>query len=215
MEAITTFFLVFIVLIILAQTLITSRKEHVLIILIVMTVVVMYAYQQYKQVDTFQHSTNAMVAKLASLAKVRQEDDADVSMTDRPAVKLIMASDNNLQDVLGKLTQFQDIDPHMYDDVVLNLFKFYDLYAACLAGTKSAFVAMPIMLDQRRNILNRIASLYAQLDHKKYGARIYSIILGLQASTYKCMNVLKNKYGAHDYLSPIAHNIMDDVHLLF
>jgi hypothetical protein len=215
MENVTLFFTLFLVSIWLLQTLIMSNKNEYLILTLVLAVIGAYGFTRFKEMDGIQHSTKTFVNELAGVSTKQKMVIGDLDLSHHPAVYTLMSSDTTLQGSLKRFEKYKDLNVQLYEDVVGSLFKFYELYAKCLLQEKDVAHLIVNLIDQRRAIINNATSLYMQVDHATYASDIYKIVLGLQASTYKCLNVLKNKFGVHAYVSPVAQNLTGDKYQLF
>lgn len=215
MENTELLFYSFIVVFTLLQTMITTDLRYRLVIAIIVLMIIAFVYNRYKIVSSMEHSTHTFVGKLEDVAKKKERLIGDLDVSRNPVVAKLMASDAFLQDAMKRLQKYQDVISQVYQDIVSLLFKYYEIYADCLIGKKDPHVHIQIMLDYRRLLLNHASSMYVQLDHEKYSEDIHRIVLQLQACTYKCLNVLKNKYGTSDYVSPVPHNMVGDATQLF
>lgn len=202
----------------LLHLIVISERQYSVILLAVLGIVVYRGWLYYQSSLTQRHSVHHVVEELVETSQNQDMMDGDLPSDDQyAAAKDLISSDVVLQQVLSKLKRYRAIDVEMYDTAVRSLMKFYDLYAEILAGQKPIEVHLITLMDTRRALLNTIASLYTQLEHSRHAPSIHKIITILQASTWKCLNVLKNKSPSHTLLhvSPVASNLVGHEYDLF
>lgn len=216
MENIEFFTIACFLLFLLFQNLVTSDKHYSIIFIIMIALIMLTIYNKHQQATGLHNTIRKNIEELAQVSKNQQVTEGDLDYGgDDPAVKTLMMSDAMLQSCLKQLARYRDLNTQIHEDIIKYLFKYYKTYVLCLMGEHPVKEGMSLMLDYRRIILNTSHTLTLQLDHELHGDTIYKISVGLQAATYKCLNVLKNKYDIADYVSPVAHNQVGDALELF
>jgi hypothetical protein len=76
-------------------------------------------------------------------------------------------------------------------------------------NTKPATGSVVKLMDQRFELLQNIQSLYVSIPFKRHTKVFENVSLVIQSSTYKCMNVLKNKYNLDILKPPYASNTFE------
>jgi hypothetical protein len=117
----------------------------------------------------------------------------------------IISSDTYLAAILTDIAKYKSIEIGTHDTILSDVKKFYKIYSKILVGKLDPLMYMSTLIDLRASILNNLASLDLQLTTTNDSHDLTRIILGIQSSTYKCMNILKNKYNVDTYVSPIPN----------
>jgi len=217
MENVTIVTLSFFVCFYLVQRLIVADRHEQLVILLVLVMIVHIVYKQTLESNGLQHSTKQLVNNLDKVSREQfaiEEDNVDKSENIDLRVQTLMSSDALLQSAMRDFIKYKEVDLHLYRNVMALIFKYYHLYVDCLMGSKNAETFMLTLIEYRRSLLNHVASLNIMVSTKQ-SEEVYRIMLRLQACTYKCLNVLKNKFGVSDYVSPIPHNLAGNDNQLF
>lgn len=200
----------------LLHTLLLSNRQHTVIILIVIALVGANVYQYYKANLENKDSAHKFVKQARQTSEEYRQREGDLPVNnDLSPGQALVASDTVLQKAIQRLEYYKDVDKEAYAVAVDSVFRFYDLYGEVLIGKKDPQETLVNLVDLRRTALNTIAFLYTQLEHSKHSANIQRIILIIQSSTWKCLNILKNKYGIHDHIAPVASNMVGKEHELF
>ena len=200
----------------LMHLLIISDKTHIVIVITMLSIVLYNAYKYVQDTNGNKASLNSYVKHLTVGTQEQDEQYGDLpDDSEYKSAQALIASDPILHTTLMKLKQYRDIDVDVHDSTVRQLMKYYDLYADILSGKKEIATHTVELIDARRTILNTVAALYTQLEHSKHAKRINSIITSIQASTWKCLDILKHKYDVKDHISPVASNLVGHEHELF
>ncbi len=200
----------------LVHTILTSERSNAVIIIAVLAIVVYKGYEFHIDSKKDKSSVVKYVEGLSTKTKQYDDLEGELPTTHKYSVaNAFISSDRTLHDTLLKLKKYKEIDIESHDNTIRLLMKFYELYANILSGKKEIRKNIVVLVDTRRSILNSVSTLYVQLEHTKHGNNINRIITSLQAATWKCMNVLKNKYGIIDYVAPIASNMAGTENELF
>ena len=111
--------------------------------------------------------------------------------------------DPYMSDVLKTLLDLKEINADIYYKVTKQLYDFFTLYSATLlldnkSGSQHIANKVKMNLDtldlKRKDIMENLEGLEYTLVNRMYNKQIERISLTVRASTYKCLNVLKNKF---------------------
>lgn len=120
--------------------------------------------------------------------------------------KKILASDKVLLKAILSLMNYTEFDKDTIYNVLNNLIKFFELYANILLDINNHTNTIQLLIDLRMTILDQMNSLYVTLPQTKRAKIFEYINIIIQSSTYKSLNVLKNKFGIHNYEPPLPEN---------
>lgn len=205
----------------LLQTIILAKKSEILLLSIVAILVAFKVYEKYqsnlfdkkKDIEVWDKLEKEGSATNSQLSFSSLNPSTEKSMILR--AKMLMTLDEMLQDALTRLGKYKELNVQAYNDILRMTFDYYKLYSHILQGKKSAKEMLPNMIDMRRAILNELSTFFMQVTKHKHQNDIYSILVQLQASTHKCLNVIKNKFNVNDGIPPLASNILDNNRSLF
>lgn len=148
--------------------------------------------------------------KVGGVLDLVKQDGVDVKEFTLP-IRKVLESDPVLLKAVVALTKYLSYDKDIVHAIIKNLIKFYELYADMLLGVKDATRHIGSLLDIRQRIMEQTHSLYVSMPNTKHSKVFEYISLILQSSTYKSLNVLKNKYGTFQHEPPLALNaVVDD-----
>jgi hypothetical protein len=131
----------------------------------------------------------------------------------RPMI-IVLNADKQLLKVLEELISFLYYDKDVITKILLHLMQFYDIYTQILLQpTKDNSLQQQIttLVDKRMELTQYVQYLFVAIPHKRHASRFEKINLVIQSSTYKCLNVIRNKYKSVYGLDkpPYAHNAID------
>lgn len=205
----------------LIQSLILAQRKEVFILILVTLLVTYKLWLTYNESKKHKSNNANVWDDLAKEGVARHSDPFESNAnpkTDRVLVakaKMLMSVDTLLQRSLTDLGKFKELNLQAYNEVIRMLFGYYKLYSQVLVGKKNVRENFPNLIDMRRSILNELTTFFMQVTSEKCNKEIYAILLQVQASTHKCLNVLKNKYDVIDAVPPLPANVMEDSRSLF
>jgi len=145
-----------------------------------------------------------------SLKNTAQDIKSISSMnTAGSAVQTLFASDQPLLHAVQHISGLRTYDKSLPDHVVRDILDYYQLYSDILLGFKEIHHFLPNMVDLRFKVLRHLHQLHVSLPMLQDRDGLERDILVIQASTYKCMNVLKNKYDVH-VEAPFPSNLLSE-----
>lgn len=165
-----------------------------------------FGYDKHLQNKHSSLKTSDNVSSILSL--VGETLNIDQTLFTLP-IRKILESDQLLLKVLSALLKYVPYDKDNITNIIKELVRFYELYADVLLGIKKT-VWINNLVDIRFNILRNIHYMFVGMPTQKHVKVFEYILLIVQSSTYKSLNVLKNKYGNTLFESPIANNIFDN-----
>jgi hypothetical protein len=147
---------------------------------------------------------------IIKLLEQKYKTDYDI----KEPTRIILNNDSKLIDTLVYLIEFYPYDKDGVYHILKHLFEFYGLYTKLLlkgSDVKNIEQTFIEIVDKRMACLRTMSTLYISIPYVRHAKLLENISLQIQAATYKCMNVLKNKYGNILGVgkSPYAHNVFD------
>ena len=176
-----------------------SIYERFFLILIILTL----AYVGYNG-NKKTSSDKAQVKEQVSTILSYIEDDVHM-----PLEKVLETDPKLLKSMLG-LVKFIEYDKDTVIQVFKDLNSFYNLYADILLDAKPIHLNDVALVDMRFKILGKLHSIFVSLPYMKNTYTLEYITLMIQASTYKCLNVLKNKHGMIQHETPLPNNTFEN-----
>lgn len=164
------------------------------------------AWDRHSQFSLDVVQTKDKVTKILDLIK---EDLSSHDLEMKVPFEKVLASDPQLLRALLALTKYASFDRDSINSVIRSMVEFYELYADILLEVKSVRAHIKTLVDMRYRMLQDLHTLYVSFPQSKHIAVFEHISLVLRSSTYKSLNVLKNKYGITDHEPPLAENVLD------
>lgn len=179
-------------------------SERVLLICII-GMLIAYVYHLKKQSSAYDSKTNMNAELVIDTIKSYYDVSEDSVMP----LRMVLTKDYVLLNLTTQLLKFKDLDAALIKLVCFNMLEFYNQYSNILMnGNPSSVIKdVPCLIDKRFELLRNLHQLYTSIPQKEYSKDIERIIVGVQASTYKCMNILKNKYGIANSKPPYPVNL--------
>lgn len=121
-------------------------------------------------------------------------------------IQKVLESDPVMLKAVLALSRYAQYDKDTVDRILGSIVKFYELYADILLEVKDVRTMLGNLIDLRMNLMAQMHSLFVSLPQAKHTKVFEYVTLVIQSSTYKCLNVLKNKYGTTAHEPPLAGN---------
>lgn len=188
-----------------------SIYERAFLVMLIATLAYV-AYNQHTQYQLSIVNTEDKVSKVLSLVQGLM-DQEQIELT--TPIKKILESDPQMLRAVLALIKYARYDKDNVLAVIVNLIQFYQLYADILLEIKDVKVHLATLVDNRYKILRLLHSLFVTLPNTKHIKVFEHCSLILQAATYKCLNVLKNKYGTTSHEPPLAENMFENTFEMF
>lgn len=118
----------------------------------------------------------------------------------------VLESDPVMLKTVFALGKYVAYDKDVVYGILGKLVSFYELYADILMELKDVHTMLGSLIDIRMSLMAQMHSLFVSLPQAKHTKVFEHITLVMQSSTYKCLNVLKNKYGTTAHEPPVAEN---------
>ena len=188
-----------------AHLLITSPKEQSVLIFVVLALTVYGAYEWYQRYEERGMSVAKRVDQVVKITDDHRNirGDATVSNSkDADVVKVLIASDPFLMKALKLLEDFKGVSTEAYSNVLDLLLKFYEGYVRILMSKNPVTdSSVHDIVEMRKSLLNTLSTLFLQTSGRDNV--IKSVILTFQASTYRCLNIIKNKFDVMQHVAPV------------
>jgi len=163
-------------------------------------------YTKYQENTKYVRTTEQKVDSVVNLVDdLIQLKGVEISLP----FKKVLQSDLVLLKAVTALIKFKEYDNDTVISIVQLLVVFFELYADILLEIKDYKIHTKSLVDLRFELLKRVHTLFVSLPASKHLKVLEYIVLCIQSSTYKCLNVLKNKYGTSDHEPPLAENMFD------
>lgn len=192
----------------------TDNLNERVIGLFVLGLTGVFIYKRYTKSKTQAQSTQKAIDDV--LGALAIEHGAGNYLT--LAARTLLEKDAVLLDALSLLREYTKYDKAVISAVITGLIKFYDAYAKILLKPHKDSNARNSKLvslhDLRFEILRNLHSLYVSIPYARHAGTFERITLVIQSATYKCLNVLKNKYGGENtsivnMKAPFASNALE------
>lgn len=193
-----------------AHLIITSPTKHTIILVAVFIIITHQAYTWHKQQMLQGVTTQSRIEAAANLSDHARMKEGSINIGGTSdTVKMLIASDDILLDALKKLDEFKKVSEEVTTKSTMLLFQFYENYVKILMKKTHEIDDITIheLADLRRSLLNTLSTLHIQAS--KNEKKINEIILAIQSCTYRCMNVIKNKFDVIQHVPPIPSNTVD------
>lgn len=159
-------------------------------------------------------------------ANNKSAQEAAALMTRDPRQKSVVVeflkADAAFFGAIRTLRDLGDWEVSVYSDIFPTIASFIDMYARILVRDRRGALSRAgrqeyeVLHDTRLKILRSLHHLYVSLPQPTITPSLDRIVTVIQSSTYKCMNVLKNKYNVRAYETPVSPNTYDqDVHVMY
>lgn len=175
--------------------------------LIILIVVLSYAI--WDKQTQYKLSIVKTAERVSNVIDMVRKHSSDVGMKHLELtlpIQKVLESDPVMLKTILALMKFAHIDKDAVYNIISNLIMFYELYADILMEVKDVAVGLPRLIDLRFKLMNQARGMFVSMPQTKNLKVFEYISMILQSSTYKCLNVLKNKYGVNDYEPPVANN---------
>jgi hypothetical protein len=179
-------------------------------LLVMIISLIYYAYNKHAHYNLSVLRTSDKVGSILNNVKESIDLENEISLP----IRKILESDPMLLKTLLALTRYTTYDKDAITQIIKSIILFFELYADILLGVKDTHM-IGNLIDIRFSILKRIHSLFVSMPTMKHVKVFEYILLVVQSSTYKSLNVLKNKYGITAYESPLPNNTFDNSFELF
>ena len=178
-------------------TLQNSQSKTMNIILYVnILIIVIIAYNYFKE----QKSNTKVVDNILGKVETDLNDIYNTESKDVAIFKLMMKNDPYLNYSFKTILKFKDNNLHVYQNLINYMYKFFTLYRLLLKGTSSVTEEFQTLLDRRNMMLQYVNMLYYNITYDVHKSTIERLYLILQSSTYKFVNIIKNKYDLQDFV---------------
>lgn len=162
----------------------------------------------------------------ASDSDTKSAQQTAAVMTRDPQQKNIIVeflkADEALFDAIKVLCQIGKWEASIYTDIFPSIASFLELYTRVLmrdsrgALSQTGSQECEVLHDMRLKILRNLHHLYVSLPQAAMTPSIDRILAIVQSTTYKCTNVLKNKYGVRMYETPVSPDTYEqDAHVMY
>lgn len=125
-------------------------------------------------------------------------------------IQKVLESDPVMLKAIRALGKYAQYDKDIVYSILGKIVQFYELYADILLEVKDVHTMLANLIDMRLSIMAQMHSLFVSLPQAKHTKVFEYITLIIQGSTYKCLNVLKNKYGTTAHEPPVAGNTFNN-----
>lgn len=178
-------------------TLQNSQSKTMNIILYVnILIIVIIAYNYFKE----QKSNTKVVDNILGKVETDLNDIYNTESKDVAIFKLMMKNDPYLNYSFKTILKFKDNNLQVYQNLINYMYKFFTLYRLLLKGTSSVTEEFQTLLDRRNMMLQYVNMLYYNITYDVHKSTIERLYLILQSSTYKFVNIIKNKYDLQDFV---------------
>jgi len=188
-----------------AHLLITSPKEHSILILAVLALSIYGVYEWYQRYEERGMSVAKRVDQVVKLTDEYRHvrgDEIVSKKKEADIVKVLIASDPFLMKSIKQLEDFKGVSAEAYTNILDLLLKFYEGYVRVLMSHNPVTDStVHDIVETRKSLLNTLSTLFLQTSGRDNV--IKSIILTFQASTYRCLNIIKNKYDVMQHVAPV------------
>lgn len=114
-----------------------------------------------------------------------------------------------LEALLALINIYNIYDRDVVRKICILTFQFYDAYAnMLLQSARPTDQEVTRVIDKRFELLEAVHSLYVSIPFQRHVKTFEHISLVIRSSTYKSVNVLKNKFNLVNAKPPYAHNYM-------
>lgn len=131
--------------------------------------------------------------------------------------KVLIKNDSIMFEALNAFYIFQKCDPHLYESVVVNIFRFYNYYGKKLRKCVEIDQVLASLITQKNEIMNQFEHLRLTLkiSLKRNNTKLRIIINMIRTSLNRCIRVISTKYK-HDYnIAPVPYNLIGSNHELY
>lgn len=192
-----------------AHLLITSPKEHSVLILAVLALSVYGAYEWYQRYEERGLSVAKRVDQIVKITDEHRNVHGDEIMSKKKetnVVKDLIASDPFLMKAIKQLDDFKGVSVEAYINILDLLLKFYEGYVRILMSNNPVTdSSVHDIVEIRKSLLNTLSTLFLQTSGRD--DVIKRIILTFQASTYRCLNIIKNKFNVMQHVAPVPVDV--------
>ena len=156
-------------------------------------------------------TTEKQVKSILNLIEDSLEASGVRNITLHVPLQKILESDPQFLKALLALIKYYTYDKDAVVEIIKDLTQFYDIYADVLLEAKPHTTHISTLVSIRFKLIEHMHALFVSLPNNKNTHIFEYISLVLQSTTYKALNVLKNKYGTTAHETPLPENAANDL----
>ena len=174
----------------------STSKTMNIILYINILIIALIAYKYFQG----QKTNLKVVDNILGKVETDLNNIYDIESKDVAIFKLMMKNDPYQNYAFKTILKFKDNNLEVYTNLIDYMYKFFTLYRKLLRGTSSVHTEFQTLLDRRNTMLQYANMLYFNTTYNIHKITLEKLYLILQSSTYKYVNIIKNKYNLQDFI---------------